>query len=95
MQHFKNEECDEHNYNNYECSFNKLNIQNIKDYDELDIQIIKNLIKLKEDHNLIDILLDNIEYDILSENDYNCLLNDISNQNIHNIIKYMNRTKNI
>lgn len=68
---------------------NTYNIEYIKDYDELDIQIIKSLQKTNKIFSLMNMILDNIKYDKLSDEDYDKLLNYISNNNVSNVIDYM------
>lgn len=67
-------------------TFTSFNINNIKDYDNLDIKIINSLKKYNNSSNLVDMLLDNIQYDKLSNNDYGILLDYISNNKVSKII---------
>lgn len=67
-------------------TFTSFNINNIKDYDNLDIKIINSLKKYNNSPNLVDMLLDNIQYDKLSNNDYGILLDYISNNKVSKII---------
>jgi hypothetical protein len=75
------------NYNNY--THNNISINDIKDYDDLDIEIMFSLIDIKEPNNLIGYYIDNINFEVLSENEFNKLLVDVSNENIDNIRKYI------
>ena len=74
-----------------EYSFNKFSINDIKDYDSLDIEIINSLLYIKYDKNLIDILLDYVPYESLSTEQYKDLLINIGNNNINNIINYIKK----
>jgi len=75
------------NYNNH--TYYNIGIDDIKDYDDLDIEIIFSLIDIKEPNNLIGYYIDNINFEVLSENEFNKLLIDVSNENIDNIRKYI------
>lgn len=77
-------------YSNTNLS-NMYNIEYIKDYDELDIQIIKSLQKTNKKYSLMNMILDNIKYDELSDEDFDKLLVDISNNNVSNVIDYMKK----
>jgi hypothetical protein len=68
----------------------KSDIQLIKDYDQLDIDIIMNLENKKFDYlnnDNINILLDNLIYQksVLSHIEFNKLLYDISNNNLKDL----------
>jgi len=78
---------------NYNDTFNYLNEEVIKDYDELDIQIIHCLSDVHETYNIMDILIENINFKKITEDDYNYLLKDISYYNIQNIVKIMYKNK--
>jgi hypothetical protein len=67
-------------------TFTSFNINTIKDYDNLDIKIINSLKKYNNSSNLVDMLLDNIQYDKLSNNEYGILLDNISNNKVSKII---------
>lgn len=85
MQNLNNDEL--YNYDNISSlTFTSFNINNIKDYDNLDIKIINSLKKYKNSPNLVDMLLDNIQYDKLSDSDYDILLDYISNKKVSKII---------
>lgn len=68
---------------------NVYDIEYIKDYDELDIQIIKSLRETNKIFSLMNMILDNIKYDKLSDEDFDKLLINISNNNVSNVINYM------
>ena len=72
-----------------EYSFNKLSIDDIKDYNSLDIEIINSLLCIKYNKNMVDIMLDYIDYENLSKDQFTKLLFNISYNNINNIAKYV------
>ena len=79
-----------YNENLINGSFLYDDINLIKDYNQLDIDIIKNLEDINFDYlnnDNINILLDNLIYQksVLSHIEFNKLLYDISNNNLKNI----------
>lgn len=84
MQNTNNEDLYSEDINS--LTFNSFNINYIKDYDNIDIKIINSLKKYNDLTDLVYMLLDNIDYDKLSNEDYKILLEDISNNNVSKII---------
>jgi len=84
-------------------SFLNYNINTIKDYDQLDLDIIMNLADTNLDHlnnHNINVLLDNIFYykPFLFDTDFENLLYNISNNNlkhINELVEYHRRLINI
>jgi hypothetical protein len=74
-------------------TFNKFDINNIKDYDNLDIKIINSILNNNKSNNSIDIFLDRLYYfmDILSDDEFNKLLIDISTNNLKDIIQLVKK----
>lgn len=84
MQYTDNEKLYSEDINS--LTFSSFTINHIKDYDELDIEIIKMLKKHNNSSNLVDMLIDNINYDKISNEEYGILLDDISNNKVSKII---------
>ena len=90
MEFAKNiDNCDQNDNDYNNVSFLCKKLENIKDYDQLDMDIIMSLenINTTYSNENINIILDNLFYEksLLSDYEFNQLLYDISNDNIKNI----------
>lgn len=81
-------------------SFLYYHFNDIKDYDQLDIDIILSLTEnnnLNDNNNYLNSLIDCISFNeyLLTNNEFHELLTDISNNNIYNIFKLTHLHKSV